>query len=90
MSAEGPGHAKTAGREVSSRSWVSAVPIAEVRRIPAAVVARRLAPVAVRTSNGGTALEATFSQPGLRLDRCDQRSGPHDIDDAGKIVGEHV
>src|SRR5207253_9101714 len=57
---------------------------------PAAVVARRLAPVAVRASNSGTALEATFSQPGLRPDRCDQRSGPHDVDDAGKIVGEHV
>jgi hypothetical protein len=35
-------------------------------------------------------LEAAFSHPGLRLDRCDQRSGPHDVDDAGKIVGEHV
>jgi hypothetical protein len=34
--------------------------------------------------------EATFSQPGLRLYRCDQWSGPHDVDDAGKIVGEHV
>ena len=45
---------------------------------------------AVLTSNGGTALEATFSQPGLRLDCCDQRSGPHDVDDAGEIVGEHV
>src|SRR5215475_7251558 len=45
---------------------------------------------AVCTSNGGTALEATFPQPGLRLDRCDQRSGPHDVDDAGEIVGEDV
>ena len=34
-----------------------------------------------------TALEATFSQPGLRLDCCDQRSGPHDVDDAGEVVG---
>src|ERR1700719_2946576 len=45
---------------------------------------------AVLTSNGGTALEATFSQRGLRLDCCDQRSGHHDVDDAGEIVGEHV
>ena len=38
----------------------------------------------------GTALEATFSPPGLRLDRCNQRSGPHDVDDAREIVGESV
>jgi hypothetical protein len=27
---------------------------------------------------------------GLRLDRCNQRSGPHDVDDAREIVGEDV
>src|SRR5271155_1629112 len=50
--------------------------------------ARVCALAALRT--GRTALAATVSQPGLRLDRCDQRSGPHDVDDAGKIVGKHV
>src|SRR6516165_11645062 len=54
------------------------------------MVARTARARAVCTSNGGTALEATFSQPGLRLDRCNQRSGPHDVDDAREIVGEDV
>src|ERR1700757_602578 len=54
------------------------------------MVVERPARVCVCTSNCGTTLEATFSQPGLRLDRCDQRSGPHDVDDAGEIVGEDV
>src|SRR5689334_95391 len=42
------------------------------------------------TANGGTALAAAFSYPGLPLDCCDQRSGPHDVDDAGEIVGKDV
>src|SRR6516162_2022982 len=54
------------------------------------MVARTARVRAVCTSNAGTALEATFSQPGLRLDRCDQRSGPHDVDDAREIVGEDM
>ena len=69
---------------------MSAVPIAGIRRIPALWWLDGSRVRAVRASNSGTALEATFSQPGLRPDRCDQRSGPHDVDDAGKIVGEHV
>ena len=51
---------------------------------------RRLARARCPQFERGTALEKTFSQPGLCLDRCDQRSGPDDVDDAGKIVGEHV
>src|SRR6201981_1584868 len=54
------------------------------------MVARTARVRAVCTSNGGTALEATFSQPRLRLDRCNQRSGPHDCDDAREIVSEDV
>ena len=54
------------------------------------MVARTARVWAVCTLNGGTALEATFSQQGLRLDRCNQRSGPHDIDDAREIVSEDV
>ena len=57
--------------------------------VPAAMVVERRVR-AVCTSNGGTALEATFSQSWLRLDRCNQRSGPHDVDDAREIVGEDV
>src|ERR1700760_221543 len=54
------------------------------------MVARTARVRAVCTSNGGTALEATFSQPRLRLDRCNQRSGPHDVDDTREIVSEDV
>src|SRR6201982_2539578 len=54
------------------------------------MVARTARVRVICTSNGGTALEATFSQLGLRLDRCNQRSGPHDVDDAREIVGEDV
>src|SRR6516165_12205030 len=54
------------------------------------MVARTARARAVCTSNGGTALETTFSQPWLCLDRCDQRSGPHDVDDAREIVGEDM
>src|ERR1700758_3248032 len=59
--------------------------------MPAAMVARTLLGLrAVCTSNGRIASEATFSQPRLRLDRCNQRSGPHDVDDAREIVSEDV
>src|SRR6516162_11914925 len=58
--------------------------------VPAAMVARTARVRAVCTSNGRTALEATSSQPELRRDRCNQRSGPHDIDDAREIVSEDV
>src|SRR5690348_2183630 len=54
------------------------------------MVARTARVRAVCTSNGGTALEATFSQPRLGLDRCNQRSGPHDVYDAREIVSEDV
>src|SRR5947209_5732963 len=85
-----PGRAKTAGGEVSSgmdvcgcdcKNPAYSSPLSQLdgSRVRAG-----------RTSNGGTALAATVSRPRLRLDRCDQRSGPHDVDDAGKIVGEHV
>src|ERR1700747_2687109 len=54
------------------------------------MVARTVRVRAVCTSNGETALEATCSQPRLRLDSCNQRSGPHDVDDAREIVSEDV
>src|SRR5947207_1665371 len=54
------------------------------------MVARTARVRAVCTSNGGTALEAPFSQPRLRLDRCNQWSGPHDVNDAREIVSEDV
>src|ERR1700730_2057604 len=72
------------------RPRVSAVPIAGVQMFEPLWWLDSSRARSVLTSNGGTALEATFSQPGLRLDRCDQRSGPHDVDDAGEIVGEDV
>src|SRR5580704_8205085 len=53
-------------------------------------MARQLARARCPQFERGTALEKTFSQPGLRLDRCDQRSGPDDVDDAGEIVGKDV
>jgi hypothetical protein len=91
MSRNGLGRAKTAGREVSSGGGCRAVPIAEDRDVPAAAAARRLAYARwPHFERWNRVREATFSQPGLCLYRCDQWSGPHDVDDAGKIVGEHV
>src|SRR5437763_7770591 len=54
------------------------------------MVARTARVRAVCTSKGGTALEATFSPPRLRIKRCNQRSGPYDVDDVRKIVSEDV
>src|SRR6516162_5447015 len=57
--------------------------------VSAAMVART-ARASVYASNVATALASPFSPPGLRLDRCNQRSRPHDVDDAREIVSEDV
>src|ERR1700686_3957015 len=86
----GPGRAKTAGGEGSSGRGYLRFRLQESGVFQPLWWLNGSRVRAARTSNGGTALEATFSQPGLGLDRCNQRSGPPDVDDAGEIVGEDV
>ncbi len=65
-------------------------PIAGIRRNRAAVVARRLARARCPHFERWNRVRSDIFTAGLCLDRCDQRSGPHDVNDAGKIIGEHV
>src|SRR6266446_8934223 len=90
MATLGPGRAKTAGGEVSSARGYLRFLLQEsgVFQRCGGSTARACALSALRTVE--PRLEAILSQPGLRLDRCDQRSGPHDVDDAREIVGEDV